>query len=380
MILCFGTFAKALYCCCSPRLLQSRFIPRVAWVIDTKNSSLQRRPREEGAVDIEPRAEFSSDDLGRIEGNPQVASRLLSCQRSFELNNKCLPSVETATKRFEDAVMPFIDKDSVAKAVLVTLHIIYEDATIGVEHRENFKKYFEMYKEDLLRQTEFYAPAFFAKVLLYTTCVDNTKGRSCIFPDEEPLDEELLHGEDKEGLPCKNRLPCREGRSCVKTITTEFVEKIIKESWADLKWDAVTQTVKLVPTEEKHFHDEIQNISKRYFSSIINPMCIDSDISWLGVDESALFPGIYSHIELDDEKKKIAKDKMMQYIKLTHKLVNSLTGRSNSTESRIVAWPIFPDKKLRDLRQQLLDLECELMLLGVFPSNSSATQDQEEYY
>ncbi|MBD5085071.1 MAG: hypothetical protein HDT33_08465 [Clostridiales bacterium] len=375
MILCFGTFASLLHCCGSPQLPRNKFVPRVAWVIDTKNSSLGRNLTSDKDF-----AEVTSDVLDIMEGNPPVVSRLLSCQRPLELKNKRLPSVETATKRFEDAVMPFIDKDSVAKAVLGTLHIIYEDETIGVEHRENFKKYFEMYKEDLLRQTEFNAPAFFARVLLYTTCVDNTKGRSCIFPDEEPPDEELPHGEDKEGLPCENGLPCREGRSCVKTITTKFVEEIIKESWADLKWDAVTQTVKLIPTEEKHFHDEIQNISKRYFSSIINPMYIDSNISWLGVDESALFPGIYPRIELDDEKKKIAKDKMMQYIKLTHKLVNSLTGRSNSTESRIAAWPIFPDKKLRDLRQQLSDLGCELMLLGLFSSNSSATQDQEEHY
>ena len=100
MILCFGTFAKILSCC-SKKLPDVRFVPRIAWVVDRMHSSLGP------VVD----SDIADGNFDGMVGNKSVVSRLLSCERGFELSNKSLPSAEVAAERFRAKVLPFIDQD-----------------------------------------------------------------------------------------------------------------------------------------------------------------------------------------------------------------------------------------------------------------------------
>lgn len=100
------------------------------------------------------------DEVDDMEGNTPLVCRLLSCERPLVLNDKQLPSLAVASERLKAKVMPHISEDMVAKAVLSILYIISQDNAIGVEHKENFKKWLGMYKDDLLQQTKFNVPDF----------------------------------------------------------------------------------------------------------------------------------------------------------------------------------------------------------------------------
>lgn len=207
MVLCFGIFARILNHC--SQAFQYKFVPRIAWVVDRWHSSL--------AIELD--FEVTDNDLDTMEGNPTVVSKLLACTLRFELSDKSfepsgnpLPSVKVATERFKAKVLPFIDQDKIGQAVSAILYIISQDETISTKRKETFREYFGMYKDELLQQGKIDVPDFFARVLLYTTCVDN-----------------------KEGYPY------------AKKITEGFIKNAIS-SQAELKWDATTQTVEI-----KHF-------------------------------------------------------------------------------------------------------------------------------
>lgn len=157
--------------------------------------------------------------------------------------------------------MPFFDEDRIATAVLAILYVISRDETIGDKHKSSFKKYLGKNKEDLIQQNKFDALDFFVRVLLYTTCVDN-----------------------------------EEGSLYVKEITNDFVETVVKNSWVELKWDATTQTVEVIPTEEKRLWDEVNTINRLRLSVAENQYDY-VDTGWSGVDEKILFPSRYGRIE-----------------------------------------------------------------------------------
>lgn len=123
MILCFGTFASVLNRC-KQGLSQDKFIPRIVWVVDSKNRCLG------DGLDYE----ISGDDLETMEmlGNPSVVSKLLSCKQSLNLRTTSRPSLEIVAERFNAKVVPFIDEDKVAKAVLALLRIISRMILLGL--------------------------------------------------------------------------------------------------------------------------------------------------------------------------------------------------------------------------------------------------------
>ncbi len=327
MILCFGVFANILNLC-KRGLPQDKFVPRIAWVVDRQNSSL--------ASDLN----YVVDDPDGMEGNKSVVSKLLSCVRPLILKDTQLPSLAVARERFKSKVMPFIKDDRVAKAVLATLYIISEDKTIRDERKERFREYLGMYRDELLQQTTFNVPDFFARVLLYTTCVDNN-----------------------------------EGRSYAKKITDAFIEKIVKESWAEIKWDATTQAITIMPTAEGEFRAEIEELSELRRSLMIEPVNY-VDTGWLGVDESVLFPSRYGKIEFKDPavKKKVF-DKMEQYAKLVQEFIECSMKGQQSAARQSVNWPIFPNERMQAIRQQLEDISdelCTLYTLSVFSDRFSS--------
>lgn len=249
MILCFGIFAKVLNLCTHERS-QGKFIPRVAWVIDSCNSSL--------AIGLD----FDVDDPDGMEGNKTVVSRLLSCDRRLKLRDKQLPSLLIARERFKSEVMPFISEDMVAKAVLAVRYIISLDDTIDNERKETFKKYLGMYRDEFLQQTIFDVPDFFTRVLLYTTCVDN-----------------------------------KEGQPYVKEITDTLIEEVANDNWTELRWDTITQTLELVPAGERLLSDRVNQLCQ-----LRSPIAEDAEgfanMEWIGVNMTDLDPSIWGRTEI----------------------------------------------------------------------------------
>lgn len=327
MTLCFGIFARVLNCCTHGKP-EYEFIPRVAWVIDRRNSSLASG------------LDFDVDDPDGMAGNKPVVSRLLSCERPLKLRDKQLPSLQVARERFKSKVMPFINEDMLANAVLAILYIISKDETIEAEHKESFIRYLEMYRNELLRQTRFDVLDFLTRVLLYTTCVNN-----------------------------------KEGQPYVEEITDTFIEKVVNDSWVELKWDAATQTVEVIPSEERRLFDEINALSELRHA-LMTEEASDTDTSWLGVDKNILFPSRCKRIEFGDPNTKaMLSNKLMQYMKLVHKLTDCLVEQQQSTAGKTATWPIFPDERMQDIRQQLTNLSNELFVLGIFSERLSAGQD-----
>lgn len=255
MTLCFGIFAGILNCC-KRELSQEKFVPRIAWVLDRRNRSLKSESKEDRDED----KGSAVDNPDNTEGNKSVVSRLLSCKRPLVLRENQLPSLEVARERFKSQVMPFINEDMVAKAVLAVLYIISKDETIEAEHKESFRRYLGMYKEELLQQTSFDVPDFLTRVLLYTTCVDN-----------------------------------KEGQPYVKKITDTFIEEATNDNWAELKWDTITQTLELIPAKEKLLSDRVDQLCQ-----LRSPITADKYLSteWIWVNMTDLDPSIWGRTEI----------------------------------------------------------------------------------
>ncbi len=327
MILCFGTFARVLSGC-REKISATKFVARIAWTVDQMNSCL------EAGLDYE----ISDKDLETIKslGNAPVVSKLLSCNQDFELKSNKRPLIEDTRKRFESKVMPFISEDMVANAVLALRDIISRDDTIDTlegTRKETFKKYLGLYRDEFLQQTSFNVPDLFARILLYTTCINN-----------------------------------REGEPYIGMITDKFIQDSTSTVWAKLKWDTNTQTLDLLPSEEERFFDEVNALNELRLSL----MKEQENSGWLGVSESILFPSRHRNIEVrDPEIKRRMSDKLMQYMKLVHEFADSLAAEQQSTANQAMRWSVFPSERTRSIRQQLTTLSNELFALGVFSDRLS---------
>lgn len=320
MILCFGTFASILNCC-KQGLSQERFIPRVVWVVDRKNRCIMSN------LDVA----LDADELDTMvaEGNGPLVRKLLVCDQKLKLRSK-RHSIENASKSFKSEVMPYLDEDKIAKAVLAILYIISMDGTIATERKETFIKYIGMDRDELLKQEMFDVPDFFARVLLYTTCVDNKEGSSSI--EEITL---LAMNADNRGNcsyteiteQAKDDKTGKKGKKVekIEKIMSAFVEKIVNESWVELKWDTVTQTVELINVELQRFWVETHELSQpRLHLNEIEDVSY-TDTSWLGIDERVLFPSKFIEFK-NPETKRLMVDKLAQYRKLVHELMDCLVA------------------------------------------------------
>lgn len=283
MILCFGVFARILSCC-TKDLPQIKFVPRIAWVVDRRNSSLA------SGLDLDV------DDPVGMEGNNPVVSRLLSCERPLVLNDKQLPSLAVARERFKTKVMPFINDDKIATAVSAILYVIFRDKTIEAENKESFRRYLGMYKTELLQQTKFDVPDFLTRVLLYTTCVDN-----------------------------------KEGHPYIEEITDAFIEEISNNNWAKLKWDTITQTLELIPAREKLLSDKVDRLCQ-----LRSPITADKYLTteWIGVNMTGLEPSVWGRTELrDSDAQKLLSRKINPYVhsKLPESQANQLKPKPIQT-------------------------------------------------
>lgn len=332
MLLCFGTFAKILNLC-NLNMPQDRFVPKVAWVVDRLSSSLGSNLEDEDIV----------DDPAVMEGNKAVVSRLLSCERPLKLRDEQLPSLAVTRERFKSKVMPYINEDKIAGAVMSVLYLIKYDDTIDEEHRESFRKHLGVYKEELLCQTTFDVPDFFARILLYTTCVDNKKGKPY-----------------------------------AKDITEKFIEETKTATLAKIKWNVETQKVEIVypelSEEIEEFSEKIRVLSELRLALIGDQMNFSlADTSWLGEGEGILFPKRYTVEFRDPAAKKAATDKLVRCMKLARECCDYF--QSARAEKKGGQRSLFPEKRMQNARQQFTALYDELFFLAIFPDRFSPEQE-----
>lgn len=330
MVLCFGTFASILNCC-KQNLPQDKFVPRIAWVVDRRNSSLGSE------------IDFDVEDPADIDGNKTVVTRLLSCQRSLKLRDKRLPSHRTAKERFASQVMPSMNESMIAKALLAVLYVIQSDSTIENEYAATFKENLGVYKDKLLTLTKFNAPDFFARVLRYTTYIDN-----------------------------------KAGRPYAGEINETFIERVADECWSELKWHADTQTVEIIPSEAKRLREEIYVINEFRLSLMAERVDI-TDMGWLDIDMGVLFPRESPLIEIKDRNtQQMVSRKILQYIRLVHEFVECIVEAQKSKLNPIPQWTLFPNEKMRSIRQQLTAVSNDLFLLDCHTEQLRSKQESEE--
>ena len=313
MVLCFGTFASILNCC-KQNLPQDKFVPRIAWVVDRRNSSLGSE------------IDFDVEDPADIDGNKPVVTRLLSCQRPLVLRDKQLPSHRTAKERFASQVMPSMNESMIAKALLAVLYVIQSDSTIENEYAATFKENLGVSKDKLLTLTKFNAPDFFARVLRYTTYIDN-----------------------------------KAGRPYAGKITEAFIERVADECWSELKWHADTQTVEIIPSEAKRLREELYVINEFRLSLMAERVDI-TDMGWLDIDMGVLFSRESPLIEIKDRNtQQMVSRKILQYIRLVHEFVECILEAQKATSDPIMRWTLFPNERMRDIRQKLTNISDDLL-------------------
>lgn len=152
--LCFGVFSKVLRICCSPKIAQKVFIPKIISTLD-----------------------FNGDYW-----DESVLSRWATCERSINIYKNVQPPKQgILNQNFLKTIVPLLDEDKKVLAVLALLDIIREDEDLDSNTQEGFKKFFGATKNALLKQSEFVLHEFLAAAFLYVTVYDNNaKGADCL--------------------------------------------------------------------------------------------------------------------------------------------------------------------------------------------------------
>ena len=205
--LCFGVFSRILLNCCSPKIHQKVFVPKLIETIDPHGGYL-----DEGAM-----------------------SRWATCERAVNIYKGDLqpPKQEVLSQKFLSTIIPLLGEDKKVVAILALLDIIREDEGLDGNMRESFKKYVGTTKNALLEQREFVLHEFLAAVFLYVTVYgDNKKGADGL----KLIDEQYLNGfyADRD----KIRLVSPDELQANTQITDEFphvdnkVSRQIKETFA----------------------------------------------------------------------------------------------------------------------------------------------------
>lgn len=159
MHLCFGSIAFLLENFRNVGT-QAILVARMALCLDERSNYVEYDQRHE-------------KDKGTIEGDKVAASKLVHLKKNFVFSEPELSSyvdLESVTKRFKEDVEPLIDVDKKALILLTLLHIIRNDDSIEKEKNQTFKKFFGLYRLELLQQTEFMFSDFLSRALMYTTC------------------------------------------------------------------------------------------------------------------------------------------------------------------------------------------------------------------
>lgn len=202
MRLCFGTFAMVLNRC-RHNISQALLITKLMIIVDPSKQYIG----EATTINIHGEEELKGDD--------STAHKYLHCKTNFVFSdNKIANSLvlNDIIQKFGTEISPYIDEDKKNKVIFALLKIIQEDIYIDSEKRESFKKYFGIEKTLLLQKSKFVFSDFLGRILFYT----------------------VLSGVNN-----------KDGRECVKDITSEYIETIVQPYIHDYQWDKSTETLTL---------------------------------------------------------------------------------------------------------------------------------------
>lgn len=339
MRLCFGTFVTVLNHC-RQNVLQAEFIARIARIVDPYNSCI-----------------VNKFEQAKIVADGPATTNLIKCKKPFAFSDRedaSEPKLDVVIKSFKTEVAPFIDEDKKAKVILVLLDIIQKDKCIDFDKKENFKKYFGVYKQHLLQQSEFVFSDFLGRILLYSTRgnVDNTVGQSC-----------------------------------VNSITSDYIDAIAEPYAYEYQWDTTLQTLALsFVTIFNIFNQAILDYQIDTFVECIDPTNM-MESEWLEKCENFL-----KHTESNIwipfgpstvEKKGLVLQKVQQFaqtlVEYTGYLplnmrpldVNSVDRFVPLFRDENVKWALGFEKDTRNYRQQLISIYQEICHHMIFYPEST---------
>lgn len=254
MYLCFGTFAKILYYC-QRQQQQDVLVARLARCVDPHSSYIENADRfKEG---------------WEINGDKAAVSKLLACKRNFVLQENKEANSQDVIENFRMGVVPLIDEAKRKNAIVALLNIIRMDDNIDGGNQWNFKRFFDVDKEQLFKKSEYYFYDFLGRVLLYVVYgnVDNIRGETC-----------------------------------VKDITSNYIEILTNDYQYELEWSSENQKLSLECVKiANDFTLAISQYKIQCFLSNVDPSSL-MDSKWLELCENFLEHIEKTIIKFDDNK------------------------------------------------------------------------------
>lgn len=173
--LCFGTFINVLAQCKRARITKKRITNTIIKTIDSESKYEVIRKDGENAADKDDARDRALNHLYKCTGDfsPQFSGvRELAPKADRKM----------VIQQFEENVIPLIDADKSAQAVLALFDIIQNDDTLDVNSGKNVKKFQNCAGgkavKDFLNDTNYDLPEILASIFLYTvTAVKNTEGK-----------------------------------------------------------------------------------------------------------------------------------------------------------------------------------------------------------
>src|SRR5699024_5130890 len=187
MRLCFGTFAKVLRICKQETVTDRQLVSSMTRTIDPNCKYI-----EQGSATAVSRLFSCEGNLssGKVDGGSgayqKVGENLSNVtQLALKLDTGDL------TSKFQEKVVPLINEDKKALAVLALKDIIKRDVELDKDNKKSFEKYLGKSKDEINLLTNFDFAEFLAGLFLYTVVsVKNTIGKQYV----GEVDEEFVLG------------------------------------------------------------------------------------------------------------------------------------------------------------------------------------------
>lgn len=237
MRLCFGTFASVLVLC-KRNINKTDFVARIAKCVDPHSSYIDNDDRyKEGKWDIQ--------------GDKSAVSKLRHCTKDFVIGNDSSvkrPDIVAVIETLKERVIPYIQEDKKAVALLALLDIIRRDESLDADRNELFQEYIGIDKQQLLQQQKISFADFIGRVLLFTTYGDRNN---------------------------------TVGKDCVKSITPQYLDEVTSVYTNECRWDRSEQVLSLTYISTFFLLNEtLESCQLAYFIENVDPTNLMEDV-WI---------------------------------------------------------------------------------------------------
>lgn len=266
MKLCFGTFAKILILCMEG-MTQNKLVAKLVKCVDHTSSYISSQYRFNGSFDD-------------IDGDKPAISKLVNCKINFSYANgetTIPPTLNEVIEKLTLNVIRFMGEKCKTKIILTLIRVIQEDESVDGEEKDVFKKIFGTDKQHFFQQTDFLFSELLGMTLLYVVNSD-----------------------------IKNTM----GKSCIKTITEDYVDESFNTFQCDYIWKSDGETLILYSYEMLDCLNKILLSNEiNYFIEQIDPT---NQFDWDYYDDR--INEFHSDIKSKIKDKYISKSKTLQKI------------------------------------------------------------------